>query len=165
MWAITVLCQEERDSEHTHSHCSLVWCCSWQSSDIAVGGVVELLPPQNLWAPVSASGLFWTLGGCNSQPVVAFTVMKSYILVVFGFLVRADLELAGEQSLSRFGVTPHWRGAWLEGGPGKPHLPAGGASLALQQLLPGQAAVWLPRCLCLEVVGHLLFQITEVSGI
>lgn len=36
----------------------------------------------------------------------AFTFVKSYILAVLGFLVHPDLELTGEQSLSRLQVTP-----------------------------------------------------------
>lgn len=72
---------------------------------------------------------------------VAFTTVKSYVLVVLGFLARADLELAGEQSLSRFGVTPQWRGAWLEGGPGKPPT-----LLLVMPLSAATASPWPSGC-------------------
>lgn len=48
-WAKAVVCWEERTSGHSYSHRSLAWCRSFQSFNITVDGVMELLPPQDLW--------------------------------------------------------------------------------------------------------------------
>lgn len=113
------------------------------------------------------SSELWVLATVNQ--LFAFTFMKSDVLVVLGFLGRADLELTGEQSLSRLQVTPALERS-TPGGRSRetPNLRAFDASAAaccrsdsfsLTERVCGCQLHW-PRWLCSEVLGHLLFQVT-----
>lgn len=95
----------------------------WHAGRRGLLGTVTVIVPWRGAARFRASTSLWVvvwscclprICGCLSElwvvavvkQLFAFTFMKSCVLVVLGFLVHADLELTGEQSLSRLQVTP-----------------------------------------------------------